>query len=125
MWTPNPWQEDLLWHFLRTGDYWCGPRTHPEIGNCVAVIFVGGHDGDLEKLYAIKEILLGTVINTRGHGPWDYQWSSGENTEDYLRWFQDKIDNYNIIVQPSRMRWIRECLELIDAQNNQHRKAHP
>jgi hypothetical protein len=121
MWVPNPWQENLLWHFLRTGDYWCGPTTRLDYNPSAAIIMVGGSHGDLKKLYAIKSILFGGVRRAsdwyRGPStsPWEYMWISSENTEEYLRWFEDKWENHGIIDSPPRRRWVKECLEAFDA----------
>jgi hypothetical protein len=126
MWVPNKWQEDLLWHFLRTGDYWCGLNDRPDMNPSIAIILVGGHTGDLKKLYAIKEILGGGVVRNldyyRGSSTseWDYLWVSRENTEDYLRWFEDKWENHNIIDSPSRRWRVKQCLEAID-EDHSHR----
>lgn len=128
-WIPNPWQENLLWHFIRTGDYWCGITRDgwAEYGD--TALIVGGNYEDLRKLYAIKEILGGEVRRSsdwyRGLSafPWEYLWLANEHAERYLRWFEDKWQNHNVICSmPSRRRWVRECLEAID-ENNQYRKA--
>lgn len=115
MWEPNRWQENLLWHFLRTGDWWCGLNKRSDYDNGVAWLIVGGNRGDLKKLYAIKTILYGAVISTNDHGPWEYQWLAREHSERYIRWFWDKWENAGIICdQPSRRRWVKETLEAID-----------
>lgn len=116
----TPWQTNLLWHFLRTGDYWCGLNIRPDYNPNIAIIMVGGNIGDLKKLYAIGKILGGKVRRAsdyyRGpsNHPWDYLWMSNENTEEYLRWFEDKWENHNIIDSPPRRRRVKECLEAIN-----------
>src|SRR5258705_7828999 len=115
MWIPNRWQENLLWHLLRTGDWFADINKRPDYDGSIARLIIGGSRDDLKKLYAIKEILGGAVTSTNDYGPWEYQWIAREHTERYLRWFEDKWENYNIICgMPSRRRWVKECLEAID-----------
>lgn len=123
MWIPDKWQEDLLWHFLRTGDYFAGLSKRPDYNGGVALLIVGGNEGDLKKLYAIKTILGGEVRRTndyyRGPSPneWEYLWIANEHTERYLRWFEDKWENSNIIDSPPRRGRVRKALEAIDEDN--------
>ena len=90
MWTPNKWQKNLLQHFLRTGDYWCGPNKNMEMDPSPVVLFVGGMMGDKPKLEAIRDILGGRTVRIRmeyyrGISQRDYElrWEASEHAERY------------------------------------------
>lgn len=115
MWVPDKWQKNLLQHFLRTGDYWCGLTRDGWAEYGAAMLIVGGNRLDLKKLYAIKEILGGKVIRAsdwyRGSSiaPWDYLWVADELTEIYLRWLDSQWED-GAIDAHNRRRRVRECL---------------
>jgi hypothetical protein len=124
MWIANPWQDNLLRHFLRTGDYWVATKTRDgwaEYGP--AMLIVGGHWEDQRKLYAIKDILGGEVRRTldwyRGSSSseWEYLWLANELTERYLRWLEDKWENHNVLDAHNRRRRVQEALEAFDESN--------
>ena len=121
MWEPDKWQENLLWHFIRTGDYWCGPAANPEMGGSPAKLMVGGMMEDEPKLKAIETILGGNVARARmeyfrntPQRDYELNWHAQENTERYLRWFLDKWDNHRIIDAHNRRWRVVRALEAID-----------
>lgn len=120
----SPWRENLLWHFLRTGDYFCCPAAHPETnGGCYAQLMVGGMDEDRPKLEAIRYILGGNTARTdmlmRRLPMREYElvWYAREHSEKYLKWLLDKWDNHNIIDSHGKRRYVIEALEACNAYN--------
>ena len=125
----TPWQEKLLWHFLRTGDYWVGLMNEDSIQYSGYILFiVGGRTEDLKKLYAIKEILGGSVRPARDYyrgpstSPWEYLWIGGWESREYLEWFEDKWANHNIIDAHNRRWRVKEVLAATH-ESYQHRQA--
>lgn len=116
MWVPDKWQDNLLRHFLRTGDYWAGSGW----GGFVAILIVGGNFGDLKKLNSIADILEGKVRRASDYytgtsiSPWEYLWLANEHTERYLRWLWDKWENHGVIDSPPRRHMVKKALEAID-----------
>ena len=120
IWIPDRWQEDLLWHFIRTGDFWCGRNENLYMNPSLVLIMVGGDHGDQKKLYAIKYFLYGGVRRAsdyyRGPSlhPWENLWISDEFTEEYLRWWEDKWATGRIIDAHNRRRRVKECIRIYD-----------
>lgn len=127
----TPWQENLLWYLLRTGDYWCGPNKNMEMNESPVVLFVSGAWEDRPKLEAIRHILGGGIVRVhmeyhRGISQRDYElrWDAREYAERYLRWLNDKWENHNVIDAHNKRRYVKECLEICDA-HYRHQQDNP